>query len=512
MTESDKRENTSPSKTTSERLRMRLATLWDILSDAASNYRKNGDINQAGAIALYAILSVIPLIILSLIATGQFFSSNPEIQNRIIKWLQEFQPSFSVDLMTQLGQIDTKIKVLGWVGIVGMIWLSSAIFSTIETALNIIFRSPPKRNYFVSKLLTIAMIPLGWAIGITSFAITYIWKILAKMPFLGAEGFFLFGMVQNVLFRYFLPYIMVVVFFTVVYKFIPEKKVTFAEALVGSALFAALMELAKQFFAWYVTNYTRYNIIFGSLETVVILVIWVFYMALILLFCAELISSYQRRDLILIERALLKPEKGIMRKDRIFRKFGRIYHRDEYVFQEGDTSLEMYYILSGQIRLEKKAGGATKSLDRLGPGQYFGEMAALINKPRTASALVLEPSSIAVLSSDTFSNLLRENDAASLFMLKEFSRRIINTNTSLEECSQALIKLIIVFFFFKEWPLNEGRKPIDELAKYTGKNKEEILGILAELSKQNVLTVEGERITAFSREQAWQLWTDQALI
>jgi len=48
------------------------------------------------------------------------------------------------------------------------------------------------------------------------------------------------------------------------------------------------MEIAKQLFTWYVANYTRYNVIFGSLEAVVILVIWVFYVALILLFCAEL--------------------------------------------------------------------------------------------------------------------------------------------------------------------------------------------------------------------------------
>jgi uncharacterized BrkB/YihY/UPF0761 family membrane protein len=89
------------------------------------------------------------------------------------------------------------------------------------------------------------------------------------------------------------------------------------------------MEIAKQFFTWYVTSYTRYNVIFGSLEAVVILVVWVFYVALILLFCAELISSYQRRDMILLEKALLKPRSGRMQIDeRLFRKFGRLYGPD----------------------------------------------------------------------------------------------------------------------------------------------------------------------------------------
>ncbi len=116
-------------------------------------------------------------------------------------------------------------------------------------------------------------------------------------------------MFQRDLFRYLLPYLVTVLFFTVVYKVIPTGKVSLKSALIGSAIFSALMEIAKQFFTWYVANYTRYNVIFGSLEAVVILVIWVFYIALILLFCAELISSYQRRDMILIEKALLKPGK-----------------------------------------------------------------------------------------------------------------------------------------------------------------------------------------------------------
>ncbi|MBN1382631.1 MAG: YihY family inner membrane protein [Deltaproteobacteria bacterium] len=509
MIKSHSKKDHSRSKITTEHAHMRLAALWDIFWDALNNYRKNGDVNQAAAIALYAILSIIPLIILSLIAAGQFFTSNPEIQGRIIEWLQDFHPSFSGDAMKQLWQIDTKVQVLGWVGIIGLIWLSSAIFSTIETALNITFRSPSERNYLFSKLLAIAMIPLWWAIGIASVVITYIEKLVANIPFLGREGFFLINLAQSAVFRYLLPYLMVVVFFTIVYKFIPEKKVTWMEAVAGSALFAALMELAKHFFAWYIANYTRYDIIFGSLAAVVIPVLWVFYVALILLFCAELISSYQRRDLILLERALLKPKKDMLKVDeRLFRKFGRIYEKGEDVFQEGDTNLEMYYILVGQIRLEKKAGRVKKVLARLGPGQYFGEMAALIGQPRTATAHVIEQSSIAVLSGDTFTNLLRQNEAVTLFMLREFSHRIIHTNASLEESTQSLIKLMIVFFFFREWPLPEDRKPLDELAQYTGKTKGEILEILRELSSQEILTLEADRITGFSREQAWRLWAE----
>ena len=215
------------------------------------------------------------------------------------------------------------------------------IFSAIETALNIIFRSKNHRNYLTSKLLAIAMIPLGWAVGVASVGITYVATILAAQPLLGEGGILYFPAIQGVLFRYLIPYLFTVLFFTIVYKAIPTAKVSLKSALIGSAIFSALMEIAKQFFTWYIANYTRYNVIFGSLEAVVILVIWVFYISLILLFCAELISSYQRRDMILIEKALLKPGTGRAQIDeRLFRKFGRLYNRNEYIFHEGEIRPE----------------------------------------------------------------------------------------------------------------------------------------------------------------------------
>jgi CRP-like cAMP-binding protein len=320
-------------------------------------------------------------------------------------------------------------------------------------------------------------------------------------------------MVRSVVFLYGFPYLLMVLFFTVVYKLIPTKKVSLTEAVITSAIFSALMEVAKQFFAWYIANYTRYNIIFGSLEAVVILVIWVFYMALILLFCAELISSYQRRNLILLERAFLKPKKDSMRVDeRLFRKFGKLYNAGDYVFREGDGGSEMYYILSGRVRMEKQAGRIRKALAQMGPGNFFGEMAALIGQPRTASAYVVEASSIAAVNGDIFRDLLRGSEEMSLFMLKEFSHRITHTNASLEECTQALIRLTVVLYFLKEWPLKDEGTPLADLAGRTGKTVPEILEVLVELAKQGVLTLDGDRVTGFSHEQAWRLWGEQGLI
>jgi membrane protein len=492
--------------TTPGNIRLHFASAWDILWNAIGNYRTNGDTNQAAAIALYAILSIIPLFILTLLVVGDLFGADPGIQKKLIEGIRQFIPSFSGDLLTQFSRIEGKKELLGWVGIISLVWFSAMIFEAIETALNIIFRSKTYRNYFHSKLIAIAMIPLGWAVGVVSVGITYVATVLSQQSIFVQDGIIFLLEAYGIIFRYLIPYFVTVLFFTVVYKAIPTVKISLKSALAGSAIFSALMEIAKQFFTWYVASYTRYDIIFGSLEAVVILVIWTFYVALIFLFCAEFIASFQRSDVILIEKTLLKTRGGHMQIDeRLFRKFGRLYGRDEYIFREGDIGQNIFYILSGRVVMEKKTGQGKKMLEEMGPGQYLGTMAALIHSPLTASARSLEESHIAVINGDTLRSLLRESDEVSLFLLQEFSNRIQRTNEAMEGLTHSWVRLMATLYFLKTWPFPKERDPDAELARITGKEPEEIHEVLAELARREVLTFENGRVTGFNRNKALRL-------
>ena len=141
----------------------------------------------------------------------------------------------------------------------------------------------------------------------------------------------------------------------------------------------------------------------------------------------------------------------------------------------------------------------------MGPGQYFGEMAALIHAPRTASARSLEESHIAVVNGDTLRSLLRESDEVSLFMLQEFSNRIRHTNEALEEMTQSWVRLMATLYFLRVWPLPEERNPDAELARITGKETAEIHEVLAELGRRGVLTFANGRVTGFNRDKALRL-------
>ena len=493
-------------------LRMKAAGFRDVLSDAIRNFSNNGDANQAAAIALYAILSVIPLLLLTIIAAGSFFSSHPNIQTDIVSGIQIFHPYFSGDILKQLGQIEGKSKVLGWIGVLGLVWLSAAIFNAVESALNIIFRTGQKRNYFVSKLMAFCMIPAAWMIGGFSILISYMALLLAEHPLLlpGNIEISLTAPAQIVL-RYIVPYLIVVILAVAIYRIVPTLKIRFSVALAGSAVFAFLLEIAKQFFTWYITNYTRYNIIFGSMETVVLLVIWVFYMALIFLFCAEMMSSYTRRDLLLLERALLKPHHSMLQVDeRLFKRFGRAYTRGSIIFNEDDSGGEMFYVLSGRICLERVDCQVKKTLAEMGPGQYFGEMAALIDVRRTATARALEDSHLAVIDAATFQNLMRDSREVALSMLREFSTRLKNSNAALEEFTNLWTRLVIIMHFLDQ-PRASLEEHIPGLSQRTQKEPVEIRKLIQELTDEGILIIKDNLNLEVSREKMWSMFNSGAL-
>ena len=145
----------------------------------------------------------------------------------------------------------------------------------------------------------------------------------------------------------------------------------------------------------------------------------------------------------------------------------------------------------------------------MGPGEYFGEMAALIEAPRTASVQATEDSNVAVIDGDTFRSLLRESGEVSLFMLKEFSNRIRQTGNALGELTQSWIRLIAVLYFLMKWPLPDNQNPLDELARYNRKEPIEIQQVLWDLRDQGVITILDGHVSDFSKERAWELLNEQ---
>src|SRR6185369_15545724 len=98
-----------------------------------------------------------------------------------------------------------------------------------------------------------------------------------------------------------------------------------------------------------------------------------------------------------------------MATDPLFARFGRTCPAGTVLSEEGAAGNTMFVLQSGRVRITKASKDGTKTLAILGPGEFFGEMAILNNKPRTASAQVVEDASLLVIDAKTFEAMVVGN-------------------------------------------------------------------------------------------------------
>jgi membrane protein len=288
-----------------EQLRFQLRAVWDIFWEARRAFSQDGCMNLSAALAFYTILSLIPFLFLIVSAAGFILGSSEDALQMAMSFMDRLFPQASPLIFKEVKDISARAGVLGWVGFLSLIWTASVIFSSLEFAMEVVFRVERRRNFLKSKMLALSMIPASSVIFFLSLFVTAFSGIMENynLPIfgwdMGRSNFFRF------LVGYLFPYLVLAFAFTAIYKIIPNTSITFHHALAGGASCAFLFELAKHFFTWYVVRTPHYNVVYGSLGTIVILVVWAFYSSIILLFCAEVVSAYRRRDITLLEKAFI---------------------------------------------------------------------------------------------------------------------------------------------------------------------------------------------------------------
>jgi CRP/FNR family transcriptional regulator, cyclic AMP receptor protein len=140
-------------------------------------------------------------------------------------------------------------------------------------------------------------------------------------------------------------------------------------------------------------------------------------------------ANMKRKEALLLKGLFFNHKAG----RKIPAKFIKVFDKGDIVFKEGEIGREMFYILSGVVSINIDE----KSIRVMKEGEYFGEMAMLLNTPRTATIKVVEPGTrLVYISQDNFETLLTENHIIVLTILKEMCSRL---KTSEEEACRIVL-------------------------------------------------------------------------
>lgn len=184
----------------------------------------------------------------------------------------------------------------------------------------------------------------------------------------------------------------------------------------------------------------------------------------------------------------------------LFQRFGRSYVKGTVLFREGERGEEMYVIQSGRVQVSMKVRGVEKVLSVLQPGEFFGEMAILNGKPRSATAVVSEDSKLLVIDSKTFEAMIRGNAEIALRMIKKLAARMQEAddqieNLLLKDHNSKVVHALVRLTETTGTPVERGtfvRILPEELGQKVGLQVEKVNEVVARLTKAKIMTVTKE--------------------
>ncbi len=269
------------------------AFAWRVLK----GFRANQGLLLAGAVAYYALLSIVPLLILVIIALSHVIDQAELLQTlgRYLEWLMPVQSRAVVaELATFLEHRD----VIGWVLLGTMLFFSSLAFTVLENAMSVIFLhriAVRRRRFIVSALLPYCYII---SLGAGLLVVTLVSGGLRAM---GEESVDVLGREWSLsgvsgLLLYLLGLTGEIFLLTSVYMVMPVGKLSWRHALIGGATAALLWEITRHLLVWYFGTLSQVNVVYGSLTTAIVVLLSLEIAATLLLLGAQVISEYERID------------------------------------------------------------------------------------------------------------------------------------------------------------------------------------------------------------------------
>jgi membrane protein len=265
------------------------------VSQTLKAFRANQGLLLAGAVAYYTLLSIVPLLGLTVIVLSHVVDQ-AELITTLGRYLEWLVPGQSKAVVQELGTFLEQRQVVGWVLLLTMLFFSSLAFLVLEKAMAAIFLhrlSVRHRHFLVSAVLPYCYILL---LGFGFLVITLVSGSLQaiggeSIDFLGRE--WSLGGVSGVL-LYLLGLAGEIFMLTSIYLVMPVGRPSLRHALIGAVTAAVLWELTRHVLVWYFATLSQVSVVYGSLTTSIVVLLSLEIAATALLLGAQVISEYER--------------------------------------------------------------------------------------------------------------------------------------------------------------------------------------------------------------------------
>lgn len=278
----------------STRVKFILEQPWRFLLQVVAGFHANQGLLLAGAIAYYALLSVVPMFALILVGLTQVVASEQLLETTNDYLALLVAPGQAEALTSQIAEFLENWKLMGVVGFFSLLFFSSMAFTMLEKALSVIFShriAIHRRHFLVSAILPycyLFLLGVGLlVVSIVSSGLHALDEHSRSLLIHVFGGYYKMGI-------YVLGVASEILLLTSLYLVMPVGRIVFRHALMGGIAATVLWEITRQVLVWYLSTLSFVNVIYGSFATAVMILLSLEAAAIIVLLGAQVIAEYER--------------------------------------------------------------------------------------------------------------------------------------------------------------------------------------------------------------------------
>ena len=395
-------------------------------------FLKNDLLTYAAAGSYGFLCSLVPVIMLIAGILIRFFKTTPDA---FIKVLNQTSIMQVFDLQNVFGAIFS-VKKTGLFEIIitiFVLWMARRFFNYLMRGFRQIFRDVVKQKPVLESIITFTSeVLLVLGVALLVFVLNVFQSFMTVTGLVNYVPWFLKK--SGELFLDLAPIVMMFIVITLFYHFVPGSKPRFVYCAVAATGCTFSFWIFDIFFHLFL-NMGRYNIVYGVLSNLIVLMLEVYVFFMLLLFFAECIFVKQFYEILSFEQLYLLPSEDAKELAAIFTRFvfkepesvldSKIMYleKGQTVFESGTRSDCIYYVVSGTVSYFEN-----NHIEYYSAGTFFGEIDCLTKRKRNSAAVAETAAKLFCISYDTFKMLLDFSSESNKKMVEAMNAFYSRTN------------------------------------------------------------------------------------
>ena len=267
---------------------------FNLLKLAAKEFGNDHAMKLSASLSYYTIFSLVPMLVI-IVSLCSIFFGKEAVQGELYWQIKEWTGSevaAQIQSMIKNAQRSNQSVLATTIGIITLIIGATGIFTEIQGSINYIWsiKAKPKRGwlkFLTVRLLSFALtISLGFLMLVSLVLNTVMDLLFNKLEKILPQAIYMVYIVNIVL-----VIAVIILLFAVIFKVLPDGKLTWRDAFVGAAFTAFLFMLGKFIIGFYISKMSIVST-YGSSSAVVLILVWVYFSSVILYFGAEFTKVY----------------------------------------------------------------------------------------------------------------------------------------------------------------------------------------------------------------------------